>query len=202
MSELTFDEPTHTYRYGGQVVPSVTQLLDRLHSFAGVDPVVLEAAKQRGTYVHRMCEYFDLDELDIGAVPDKYIGYLGAWESFVTDFGARWVGIERRGYSKLFGFAGTMDRDGTLPRRFNPQQRWVVDIKTSQQDHPVWGMQTAAYRQLLTEEDSSYALARRATVQLRPDGNYRFITWDEPSDWPAFLSLITLSNWSTKCLKN
>ena len=45
---LTFDEPSHTYRWQGQVVRSVTQYLERLHSFAGVPVDVLEAAKKRG----------------------------------------------------------------------------------------------------------------------------------------------------------
>ncbi len=202
MSEiLTFDEPSHTYRLGGRVIPSVTQLLDKLHSFAGVPEEVLEAAKERGTYVHRMTEFYDQDELDIPAVPEQYQGYLKGWQAFCAEYAPVWSGIEHRGHSKVFGYAGTMDRKGTLPGRYPQFQRWVVDIKTSAQPHPVWGMQTAAYRQILAEEEQLYALARRGTVQLRPDGTFKFLTWDEPSDLPAFQSLITLSNWSNKCLK-
>lgn len=198
---LTFDEPSHTYRFDGRVVPSVTQLLDKLHDFSGVPLEILEAAKSRGTYVHQMCEMFDRDELDIPRVPEQYLGYLNAWESFTVEYGPRWDGIEERGYSRAFGFAGTMDRHGALPLKFSPLVRWIVDIKTSADDHPVWGMQTAAYRQIKAEQDLQYALARRATVQLRADGRFKFITWDEPEDWPAFQALITLSNWSHKCLK-
>ncbi|HEY1129169.1 MAG TPA: hypothetical protein VGF12_07180 [Roseateles sp.] len=198
---LTFDEPSHTYRVDGRVVPSVTQLLDKLHDFAGVPEEVLEAAKQRGTYVHRMCEMFDKDELDIPLVPVHYRGYLSAWEAFSVEYGPQWQGIEFQDFSRLFGYAGTMDRCGTLPLKYPPTTRWVVDIKTSADAHPVWGMQTAAYRQIKAEADASYALARRATVQLRADGRFKFLPWDEPTDWPAFQSLITLSNWSNKCLK-
>lgn len=198
---LTFDEPSHTYRYDGRVVPSVTQLLDKLHDFSGVPEAILLAAKERGTYVHQMCEMFDKDELDVPKVPEQYAGYLAAWEAFTTEYGPAWTGIEHRGYSRAFGFAGTMDRHGTLPLKYPPTVRWVVDIKTSADAHPVWGMQTAAYRQILAEQDAPFALARRATVQLRPDGRFKFLPWDEPTDWPAFQSLITLSNWSHKCLK-
>lgn len=201
MSLLTFDEATHTYRVGGRVVPSVTQLLDKLHDFSGIPVEILDAAKERGTYVHRMCEMLDLDELDVPLVPEHYQGYLKAWQDFTAEYGPVWEGIEYQSHSRLFGYAGTMDRKGTLPRKFPASLRWVVDIKSSADSHPVWGMQTAAYRQILAEEDAGYALARRATVQLRADGRFKFLTWDEPTDWPAFQSLITLSNWSHKCLK-
>lgn len=198
---LTFDEASHTYRYDGRVVPSVTQLLDKLHDFSGVPEAILTAAKERGTYVHQMCEMFDRDELDIPRVPEQYLGYLNAWEAFTVEYGPVWAGIEDRGYSRHFGYAGTMDRRGTLPRMFSPSVRWILDIKTSIDAHPVWGMQTAAYRQITAEQDMQYALARRATVQLRADGRFKFNTWDDPDDWPAFQALITLSNWSHKCLK-
>jgi hypothetical protein len=62
--------------------------------------------------------------------------------------------------------------------------------------HPVWGLQTSAYRQLLAESDPAWLLARRATVQLKPDGTYKFIEWGNPQDWTTFLSLINLINWS------
>lgn len=201
MTALTFDEASHTYRHGGRVVPSVTQLLDKLHDFSGIPVEILDAAKERGTYVHQMCELFDRDELDIPLVPEKYLGYLSGWQAFTHEYGPVWTGIEHRGYSQLFGFAGTMDRVGALIWKTPERVKWVIDIKTSADPHPVWGMQTAAYRQILAEEDALYALARRATVQLSADGRFKFLPWDEPTDWPAFQSLITLSNWSHKCLK-
>ena len=35
-------------------------------------------------------------------------------------------------------------------------------------------------------------------VQLRSDGTYKFLPWEDPDDWPAFLSLINLTNWVNK----
>jgi hypothetical protein len=193
---LTFDEATHTYRWEGKVVPSVTQHLQALHSFDGVPRAVLEAAQERGTYVHQMCELFDLDELDEPAVPAIYQGYLRAWKLFVADYEPNWAGIEAMEFSKRHLYAGTMDRHGVLARR--APGRWVVDIKTSQQAHRVWGLQTAAYRQLLMERDFSHAKDLRATVQLRPDGTYAFLPWTDPADWPTFQALTTITNWIRK----
>lgn len=190
---LTFDEPSHTYRWNGEPRPSVTQCLSRLHDFSMVPKDVLQAACERGTYVHKLCEYHDLHDLDASSIGDYY-PYLDAWIDFCADRKTEWEGIEWQGYSERFGFAGTMDRYGRvggIP--------YVIDIKTSAQPHPVWGLQTAAYRQLLSEKvATSWALARRATVQLSASGKYRFIPWDSPDDWPTFQALITLNNWSMK----
>lgn len=187
---LTFDEDSHTYRHGDKVVPSVTQCLSKLHSFGMVPKDVLEAACQRGSYVHTLCEYHDEGDLDAGSI-GIYAGYLDAWIAFCADHKAAWTGIEVRGYSERYGYAGTWDRAGTLKGI-----QHVVDIKTSVAAHPVWGLQTAAYRQLMAEADPAWLLARRSTVQLRPDGSYKLIQWDSPEDWTAFLSLIQLINWS------
>lgn len=195
---LTFDPVEHAYTWEGKRVPSVTQLLDCLHSFAGVPVDVLEAAQHRGSYVHAMCELYDGGELDEEAnarVSDgAFVGYLEAWKRFLHDYEPNWSGIERRGYSRLYGFAGTMDRDGVLAR-VRPGAH-VIDIKTAEQSHRVWGLQTAAYRQILMELDPSHAFDQRATVQLAKDGNYRFTPWTDPADWPTFQALITLDNWS------
>lgn len=189
---LEFDEVQHVYTFNGVVKPSVTQLLNKLHDFGMVPRDVLDAACARGTFVHLLCQFHDEGDLDDGSV-GEYQGYLDAWKKFCADYKAEWEGIEVQGYSERFGFAGTMDRRGTLNGI-----RHIVDIKTSAAPHRVWGMQTAAYRQISAEENPEWTLARRATVQLRQDGTYKFLQWDDPQDGPAFLSLLTLINWSNK----
>lgn len=191
---LTFDAGSHEYRWNGEVRPSVTQCLSRLHTFNMVKPEVLQAACERGTYVHALCEFDDQNDLDPASVLPEYQGYLDAWRLFKADRQAVWCGIEWQGYSQRHGYAGTMDRYGYIGPT---KDRYVIDIKTSAQPHRVWGMQTAAYRQLLAEQiHPEWALARRATVQLRADGRYNFLAWDDPQDWPAFQALIALMNWS------
>lgn len=191
---LTFDAVTHTYRDGERVVPSVTQCLQKLHSFGMVPPDVLEAACQRGTAVHEICEYHDQNDLDEASVGEEYQGYLYAWIKFCSDYAVQWDAIEERGYSTRFGYAGTLDRRGTLR---NQPAKWIVDIKTGTQLHRVCGMQLAAYRQIVAEtQDPAYLLARRGTVQLASDGKYKFIEWKDPADWTAYQALLTLTNWS------
>jgi hypothetical protein len=190
---LTFDAASHTYRADGVVRPSVTQVLQKLHDFSMVPEAVLIAAQERGTAVHKLCEFHDQSDLDPASIGD-YWPYLDAWINFCADHKAEWTHIEHMGYSERYGYAGQWDRYGRL--KGVPA---IVDIKTAKEPHRVWGMQTAAYRQLAVEQHLPGCLvARRFTAQLRDDGTYKLLPWDDPDDWPAFLSLINLINWSTK----
>lgn len=192
---LTFDRATHTYKFDGRVVPSVTQLLGRLHSFAHVPEAVLEQARVRGTFVHSMCDAHDAGDLDEGRLLDEHRGYLVAWKAFRATYEPTWAAIEERGYSTLYAFAGTLDRRGVLGRIY-PGQKAIVDIKTGPA-HPVFGLQLAAYRHLASLREPDCALARRLTVQLQPDGRFKVVEWSSPDDWSTFLALIKLTRWST-----
>ena len=134
-----------------------------------------------------------LDDLDPAERDGEHGGYLKAWEKFLADKRPNWAGIEQQRYSVRYGFAGTMDRCGSL-EFFGPSP-WVIDVKTSAAKYRVWGMQTAAYRQLLVESDPQWLLARRGTVRLRPNGTYLFDEWTDPRDLPAFLALTTFMDW-------
>lgn len=189
---LTFNEELHQYQFNGVVKPSVTQVLGALSDFSLVPRDVLAAACARGSYVHTLTEYHDEGDLDHTSI-GEYAGYLDAWVKFCADHEAKWDGIEVRGYSERFGYAGTLDRFGTLKC-----SRFVVDVKTSVAASNVWNLQLAAYRQLLAERDPAWMLARLATVQLRNDGTYKFIEWSDQAAWPTFLALLTLKNWNSK----
>jgi len=189
LPDLAFDAPTHTYRFAGQVVPSVTQLLDKLHSFAGVPHDVLEAAKERGTAVHVACELDDKGDLDEESVHPLVDGYLAGWRRFKAEMKPQILAIEDRGFNRLFRYAGTRDR-----RLLINGQPWTIDIKTSAAAHPCWGLQLAAYTRLF---DGCFE-DRRGTVQLRPDGTYSLLSWTDPADWPTFAGIVQLTHWSTK----
>src|SRR5260370_1277008 len=84
---LTFDVATHTYRYGGKVVPSVTTVLRPIDNFDRVDPELLERARRFGSHVHSATDLFDRgildeDELDPGLVP-----HLNGYKLFLSETG-------------------------------------------------------------------------------------------------------------------
>ena len=188
MTMLTFDEATHTYCWDGKRVPGVTTILQALHNFDGVPAGLLAIAQERGTAVHLACEYLDQGMLDEDSIDPAIAGYVNAWRLFTAELTPIWSHIEARCFHKVMRYAGTVDRVGIINGK-----EYVLDIKTSIASHAVWGLQTAAYAHALEKER-----AFRATVQLRIDGTYRLIEWDDKSDWPTFISLITINNFLEK----
>lgn len=185
---LTFDEPSHVYRWNGKVVPSVTQVLGALYSFADVPIDVLEAARERGTDVHLACQLDDEGDLNEATITEEVAPYLKAWRKFKHDCRPSFGAIEKPVYNAARRYAGTPDRDDVC-FRFGAEMVTgaQIDIKTSLASHVCWGVQTAAYSNALGKPQQP-----RFTVQLRPDGDYRLLEWTDPADWPVFVSLLTL----------
>lgn len=184
MSVLTFDEATHTYRFGGQVVPGVTSILSPLTDFSRVPPHVLQAASDFGKAVHLACELDDLGELDEATLDPALAPYLQAWRKFSAEHAVEWEQIEQPIYHATLRYAGTPDRFGNVNGR--PA---VVDIKSTAQLYPAVGPQLAAYGNVLNP------YADRIAVQLKDDGTYVAKPYKDPTDWPLFASLLTLRNW-------
>lgn len=187
MSALTFDEATHTYRMQGAIVPSVTQILKPLSNFSAVPPAVLAAASAFGTAAHKACELHDLGQLDEAALDPALAPYLEAWKRFSADHDVKWTMVEGRLFNPAHIYAGTCDRYGTVAGKAA-----VVDIKTSAALYPSVGPQLAAYKNAIVGAPPT---TTRMAVQLKADGNYVAKTYVNKSDWPVFLSLLTLRNW-------
>jgi hypothetical protein len=194
---LDFEESTHTYRFGGQVVPSVTQILAPLANLSFVDPDVLEAARAFGTAVHKACELDDLGTLDEDELDPALGPYLSAWRKFCREYEVRWDMVEMRVFHKQLRYAGTLDRFGTVRLAPHLAHRTpaMVDIKSGTQLFPSVGPQLAAYHRAVP---TASVTTKRLAVQLKPDGTY-FAKWhDDPNDFAVFASLLTISNWCGK----
>ena len=186
---LTVDEASHTYRFGGQVVPGVTSILAPLSNFDRVPKHVLDAASAFGKAVHLACELDDLGALDESALDPELSPYLQGWRKFSADHQVKWPFIESPVYHSTMRYAGTLDRLGLVNGELT-----VVDIKSSVQLYPSVGPQLAAYASAKGVPD-----AKRMAVQLKPDGTYVAKPYTDPTDWPVFCSLLTLRNW---CARN
>lgn len=191
MAELRFDPVEHVYTVGARRVPSVTQTLLPLVDYSMVPKETLERARLLGQAVHRMTELYDQDDLDMESLDDELLPYLTAWIKFRHETGFVPETIETRLYHPTLRYAGTPDRSGIVNRR-----RAVIDIKKMLTLGPVIGIQLAAYQELYrangTEVLDRYALG------LRNDGTYRLQPFTDKSDWPVFLSLLTIRNWKEK----
>jgi hypothetical protein len=188
---LTFDPVAHEYTVAGRKVPGVTSTLAPLLDFSMVPPAVLKRAQELGTAVHRMTELHDLDDLDTDELSPELLPYLTGWMKFRAETGFVPETIEQRLYHPTFHYAGTSDRTGLIRGR-----RALVDIKKMLTLGPVIGIQLAAYRELHNKHGAQ--IEDRYGLGLRKDGTYRLVPFTDKSDWPTFLSLLTLRNFKDK----
>lgn len=111
MNGLTFDGSSHTYRYNGVVVPSVTGIL-KSTGFIPDCQWVEDYHLEKGRYVHLACELYDLGKLDYASVDSAIEPYLQSYIRFrelSTNITIK--AVEERVYSASWGFAGTLDRE-------------------------------------------------------------------------------------------
>lgn len=189
---LTFDEKTHTYYWNGKKVPGVTSILQAVQDFSMVPKEVLAAAQARGTAIHRMTELYDLDDLDVGELSDEMAGYLDGWIKFRQECDFVPETIETKLYHGALRYSGTSDRTGIVRRR-----KAVIDIKSIHNPgSPVIGLQLAAYKEL--HNFNGDRIEDRYALHLRADGSYRLHPYTDLSDWPVFVSLLTVKNWREK----
>lgn len=188
---LVFDDAAHKYTWQGQPVPSVTQVLSPLYDFSMVPADVLAAKSRLGTLIHLATELYDEGELDESSVAPEIRPYLDAWVRFRDDTGFVPYRVEARVYHPVHRYAGTLDRTGYVGDLFE-----LLDIKSCACIDPAAGVQTSAYREAYAKTfPKDPAIVRRRVVQLRPDGTYRAPLMEAKSDWPTFLSLLTVNNY-------
>lgn len=167
---LTFQEEGHKYFWGGNQIPSVTQIL----KMAGLsNGVVDEVAAMRGKMVHSACEFYDEGDLDEAQLDPLIVPYLEGWKQFRKDTGLKMELIEKKLYSYL-GFAGTIDRFS---------RGMLIDIKSGGVDW-VTGLQLAGYEELIMcnfEEFKNYRI-KKFTVQLTDEGKYKMTEYKDRYD--------------------
>lgn len=180
---IHFDEATHTYSLDGKKLPSVTEICGLLNNWGDINPAILMQAARRGTVVHEYCELVDygVDEDGIECEPEL-AGYVIAYMRFLRDYKPLWEMVEQKVYSDQFGFAGTLDRFGTIDGK-----PVLLDIKTSSSVNKlqkiIWACQLSAYVLLLAKEDQDI---RRWNLVLKRDGKYQIIDASESEKKYAF----------------
>ena len=167
---IEFNEEKHEYRLNGEVVPSVTHICRFLNYDAAVNnsnPWMRDYAADRGTRVHAYTVAVDygetLDEVDADCV-----GCVEAYIRFLRDFKPTWTGIERIVANELYGYAGTLDRVGTIGGN-----GVLLDIKTgSRINHAYCAAQLQLYDDALSDMGDE-SVRKLLVLQLAKDGTYK-----------------------------
>lgn len=169
MSELIFDEPTHTYTFGAKRLPSVTEICK--FAFPEAYSEIPEAMKSfyfaRGTGVHKLTEDVE-NGIDGQFTYDPELEkYRAGHARFLRETGFKALpgGIELRVKNLELGYAGTVDRLGTVRDRV-----WLLDYKTSSVKDAPTSLQLALY--LLAIPGYKFNEVERYGVAIKKDGSY------------------------------
>lgn len=187
---LTFDEATHTYTYGGVVVPSVTQVLKPLTNYGMIPSDKLEVARQKGVAVHKMVELHANGDLDVETLPDWMRPVLVQWERFVADTGFVMIVSEHRVYHPNYGYAGTLDLFGTMEKA---REAAFIDVKRSFFASSIIGLQLAGYHEAYCAQEKVGKNAKNAAryaLRLNENGPYRLEPFTDKKDFGDFVTAL------------
>jgi hypothetical protein len=145
---------------------------------------------ERGTYVHKACEYLDQGDLDEDSVREDFKGYVDGWKAFKADYKFKPDLIERRlWFPQHPHFAGTLDRTGTL--NLTVPQTCLIDIKSGSNYQKLYtSYQLVGYYTLLKANKLPLPEVVMS-AHVHKDGKYKVYTVDNPERLiPGFMAFV------------
>jgi hypothetical protein len=187
---LNFDPIKHEYFWDGRKIPNVTTIIENVYDqLRYANPEDVKRGQELGTAVHLACELYDnndLKDLSESEGTAYLIPYLDNWKKFLKERKPQFLEIEKRVFSKMWMFAGTMDRLVTIDGKLT-----ILDIKSGCKS-PLVQLQTAGY-QIGYEEETKKKIKNRMVVYL-DEKNYDAKDLNDVSDKSAFLSALNTYN--------
>lgn len=164
-------------------------------SFRGVDPDILEAARVRGTILHKrfffamahcggLCEYPKRIE--------AYGGYCDSMDRWIDEAKPKPKKLEAGGMNRRYRYAGTMD--GQI--LYRAADLTIMDLKS--------GVETCTDTMQLVAYDhmEGFKSERHLDVYLDKDGGRARERWVKRSEmavhWAGFLNALSMLNWRMK----
>lgn len=184
MATLLFFDQGHKYTLDGEELPSVSELCRFLSReiYGTVAQYTLDAAADRGTRVHKLCEALDL--YGKADVQDDLLPYLQAYLQFRKDHTVQWEKIETAFHHPTDRYAGTIDRYGLLDGTHA-----LVDFKTNYTvQKPLCAASLNLYRRML--EANCLPVDKLYILHLRKDATYQLLPYDLDDALPD--ALLTL----------
>jgi hypothetical protein len=204
---LTFTQEGHRYELDSKPVRSVTQILKKvgLINFDRIPPSILEAARQRGTIVHRAIHFANENDLDVFRFASEfpaYSGYLQSWLRLLKSGRLVTRFCEHRVACRSPRFSGTFDWLGLFDG-----QAAILDFATGDPNDAAKHLQTCAYvlaaRAWKTEPGEEplrafldqYGHVRRYSVRLHKLGGLPIVTpYTDAKDFSKFIRIAETVN--------
>ncbi len=112
-SDLVLDDQ-HRYWVRNRQYPSVTQILSALNLTDYSAPWFSEKARQRGQVFHACCELINNNDLDWDSVDPSVLFQVQAYLAWKKETKFTATFSEKKMYSMILGFAGTVDMIGSF----------------------------------------------------------------------------------------
>lgn len=195
---LQFDPGAHAYHLDGVRLPNVTSILDPLVDYSGIPKKIMQAARERGDYVHKMCEMYVWGMLDEDEVVPEYKPYLEAFKKFLAETQFEAVHVEERVWHKALRYAGTLDLGGYF-RNNKKQPLVLIDIKSTFRMMASIGPQTAAYQEAFnSHRPKPEHFKERMGLRLTMAGTYQLLPCSDTHDFTVFRSCLNLYHFMQK----
>ena len=168
LPELTFDEASHIYRLNGDIIPSVSKLMEPLKDqcYGGISKRTLENAAIKGSAVHNSIENWI--KFGIDDIPSEHRGYFNGFVEWWKQYKPRVFGSEVRIYHKLMRYGGTIDLLCEIGGLLE-----LIDFKTTYTLlEMACGVQLEAYSQALISH--GITPQRKHILHLKKDGTWSF----------------------------
>ncbi len=191
-SPLTFEADTHTYRWRGDVVPSVTQILRDLQ----LSPQYPEDRGwlEFGRAVHKCCDLVLQDRLD--SCGDLLLPYVNAFRDVVALYKIKPLNTELEVYHDTLGFAGRLD----IHCRIFGIYEAIIDYKTGLPPSCT-GLQTAGYDLALSRMLKTPTIKRRRyalrllTDETKTTGKAKLVEYTDPFNYEVFSGAVAVWKW-------
>lgn len=189
MTQIAFEEETHTYWLNGKKATSVTEALKLAGLIDGIQ-FASEEALWRGKAVHTAIHFYHKGTLNWDSLDERLAPFVKGYLKFIEDTKFVPQEWEKRVSIDQLNLAGTLDVVGIFP----DGSQALIDFKTGMQANMSdWvGLQLALY-------DMALGLAapprKRYGLKLLGDGSYRLYPFTDPMDRTVALSAVNIANW-------
>lgn len=198
MSDLTFDEKTHTYFVDGKRVPGFTEIMNQwvkngtvyVNTLNGqlVPANIMEPAQDHGSTVHRASHLLLTGKkLKWAKLHTDLVNPLKQLLQWKKDYKPKFLYIEQPLYSKKYDICGTSD---IICRLRIKKGLYIVIIELKTGDYDIAPTQLCVYTTMYKEWEPYRGHVLRYILHLPKQGGYNFVEDSEPFDygWGFFMS--------------
>ena len=186
--DLQYLEDQHEYWLSGKKMQSVTGIL-RDVGIADVWKGAGDYKMYLGSVVHEAIHYLNKGTLDWDSVDQRALGYVRAYESFLSRGSFVVKNSEKPRCEPIMQFGGRPDVDGL----YNGKPA-IIDYKTGLL--PKWvKIQLAGYCVLMQNKNISPYDIKRIGLELHEDGSYKVEVYRDVHDIDIFYAAYSVANW-------